>query len=308
MINIDTRLIDTKSSSRINEKELWLLVHVAKRINMKNLCWPSNDLLLNDTGWHIEKLQSVKKSLVKKGLIEIFRRGDKSNVYKINTEFLGVFVTCKGEWQEQNESNFSIDGKSDTYSIDGKSGLKGTGKTNNEVLTTEALTIIPESNDSVTQKPVFVADAIEIKTEAIPEPEKPSDDITTKKARAKQKTEKEKDIVFTTCVDFWLKEFHTGWTFGAMQGKALKSLLVKIKAFCINASLQGTDAQVINSFKKMCHMLPDWFKDKDLNLLDQKFNEIMTQIQQGPKTGGFSQQNSAAMVFGKYGLYGKQGD
>jgi uncharacterized phage protein (TIGR02220 family) len=143
MVNIDTRLVDRLHASSVNEKELWLLIHVVKRINVKRLCWPSNELLLEDTGWHIEKLQSVKKSLVKKGLLQIIRRGDKSNVYKINTEFLGVFVRLdEDELQECKASDFSIDGKSDTHTTNGKTDRMTPGKTDKEVLTKEVLTNI----------------------------------------------------------------------------------------------------------------------------------------------------------------------
>lgn len=139
MINIDTRLIP-----QINEKELWLLIQIVRRINLERFCWPSNSRLLEDTGWHIEKLQSVKKSLVKKGIIEIELRGDKSNIYKIKTEYLGVFVTAKGEFMEQNESTYSPDGKTDPLQKTdnlgiGKTNKLGAGKTNNEVLTSEVL-------------------------------------------------------------------------------------------------------------------------------------------------------------------------
>lgn len=115
------------------------------------------------------------------------------------------------------------------------------------------------------------------------------------------KTHKEPNPIYTACVTIWLKEIHQDWTFGAVQGRKLISIISKIKQVCKNKGLEGTDEQIINSFRRMCQQLPDWFKDKDLQVIDSKFNEIIVQIQQG-KTNGRSYQNqpSAARVFGKY--------
>ena len=83
----------------------------------------------------------------------------------------------------------------------------------------------------------------------------------------------EKDILsdYKFCVDFWLKEFHVGWSFGGQQGKALKSILKKIK------SLKSTDSD-FNVFKLICLKLPEWYKEKDLSIIDSKFNEIIEEI------------------------------
>lgn len=118
---------------------------------------------------------------------------------------------------------------------------------------------------------------------------------------AAMKKKPEPNPVFVACKSTWLDEVHKGWTFGDIQGKKLKSIISKIKQVCKNKGLEGTDEQIINSFRRMCQQLPDWFKDKDLQVIDSKFNEIIVQIQQG-KTNGRSYQNqpSAARVFGKY--------
>lgn len=77
-------------------------------------------------------------------------------------------------------------------------------------------------------------------------------------------------------VDFWLKEFHPGWSFSGMQGKALKSILKKIDTFLKDSERKEND--VFDFFKLVCLKIPDWFKDKDLNIIDSKLNEIITQI------------------------------
>jgi len=71
-----------------------------------------------------------------------------------------------------------------------------------------------------------------------------------------------------------LNEFHIGWSFTSANGKALKSLLRKISAL----QPDKTDEDHISLFKAFCIKLPDWFKDKDLQVLDSKFNEIVQQI------------------------------
>lgn len=76
---------------------------------------------------------------------------------------------------------------------------------------------------------------------------------------------------YKLCVDFWLKEFHEGWTFGGQQGKAMKSILKKLH------QLNALESPV-NLFKVICFRLPEWYKDKDLPIIDSKFNEIVEQI------------------------------
>jgi len=112
-----------------------------------------------------------------------------------------------------------------------------------------------------------------------------------KKPRTKKEPNPE-NPVYAECVRIWLKEIHPGFTFGAMHGGKMKSIIKKIKQVCVFAGLEGTDDQVVNSFKKMCLQLPEWFKDKDLQVIDAKFNEIVVQIQAGKKTNAYQQMNS----------------
>ena len=107
---------------------------------------------------------------------------------------------------------------------------------------------------------------------------------------------------FTPCLDFWLKEFHLGWTFGGSQGKALKSIITKLKKILKDKDGEPpAPEKVIALFKNMCIKLPDWFKDKDLNILDSKFNEIISEIQNGQNANngkiGKSNKSDIAKVF-----------
>jgi hypothetical protein len=93
----------------------------------------------------------------------------------------------------------------------------------------------------------------------------------------KELTDKEKQV-YKDCVDYWLKEFHIGWDFGAMQGKSLKSIIVKIKKRLKEYDKPITDESIFNTFVFICKNLPEWYVDKDLNLINSKFNEITEAI------------------------------
>lgn len=99
-------------------------------------------------------------------------------------------------------------------------------------------------------------------------------DKDNNKDNDKIKTDAKKHLEFyQPCLDFWLKEFHPDWTFGGQQGKALKSILKKIEKLRKNEN-----DSIVELFKLICLKLPDWYKDKDLQIIDSKFNEIIEQI------------------------------
>lgn len=135
MINIDDRLLD---SSKIDESELWLLLQIAKRINQRYSCFPSNNTLLADTGFGKEKLGKVKAELVRKGLIQVKQRkseGNKfsTNSYTVTTKFLSIFVNLQGRSTDEDVEEIEEDLKPNTddwFSVDGKyvAGNSGDGK------------------------------------------------------------------------------------------------------------------------------------------------------------------------------------
>lgn len=137
MINIHSKLL-----SKVDDSEMWLLIHIANRIGMEMKCFPSNKTLMRDTGWKIDKLQRVKKSLAEKGLIEITERVNSSNLYTINTDLISLFVPAKGRSTEEGKYTVktSIPKKEPTVFFQGED----TGKTNNEVLPSEVL--VPSTN------------------------------------------------------------------------------------------------------------------------------------------------------------------
>jgi len=111
--------------------------------------------------------------------------------------------------------------------------------------------------------------------------------------QSKKKAKSDVDESYKQCIDFWLKEFHKDFTFGGQQGKAMKSIIKKIKTLCQGRNMEGTTEQIVASFKKMCLNFPEWYKDKDLQVIDSKFNEIIHQISTGKKNDNFHSKNSA---------------
>lgn len=95
---------------------------------------------------------------------------------------------------------------------------------------------------------------------------------------------KKESNVYKKCVDFWLKEFHPDWTFDAVQGKSLKSIITKIKKLQEKTGKVVTDELIIEVFQIICKKLPEWYQNKDLQLINSKFNEIITEIKNGNKS------------------------
>lgn len=84
-------LIDDEILQKTNTNQLWLLLHLAKRINKDSFCQVSNASLLKDTKWACpEKLQRIKKELVELELIQIEPQlcdaGQSANIYRIITD------------------------------------------------------------------------------------------------------------------------------------------------------------------------------------------------------------------------------
>lgn len=148
MINIDTRLL-----KNIDGDEFWLLIHLVKFLGKKKYVWPANATLKKDTGWGMEKLQRVKKSLIDKGFLISEQRANTSNAYRFRTKLIGIYNSVDGEIME-----LSGTGKAVTTSdglTTGKAGSPYTGEAVSEVLSNEVLVNNEESEDSSYQKPLF---------------------------------------------------------------------------------------------------------------------------------------------------------
>ena len=102
MINIDTRIL-----RKLNPDQLFLLCHIVNFMNENRMCFPSNKKLIEQSGFSDSKILRVKNELVSRKIISVKQRfradgSQTSNLYKIETEFIGVFVTGK------NMSNLDI--------------------------------------------------------------------------------------------------------------------------------------------------------------------------------------------------------
>lgn len=95
MINIDTRLLP-----QVTPDQLFLLCHIVNFMNENRMCFPSNKKLINQCGFSESKILRIKNELVTRKIISVKQRfridgSQTSNLYKIETEFIGVFVTGK---------------------------------------------------------------------------------------------------------------------------------------------------------------------------------------------------------------------
>lgn len=176
MINLDSKIL-----ARLDQDELWLLLHLTKRIDKQMICWPSNGTLRRDTRWGMEKLQKIKKQLIDKEIIRVTLRenprgGMMSNIYQITTDQIGVYL---GANQFEFIDSAPPTGKSGTPpEKQGEGVLENqvappTGKSGTEVLVnTEVLTIehtcevvmgmivsVKEKHESKTFKPYKVTRA-----------------------------------------------------------------------------------------------------------------------------------------------------
>lgn len=84
--------------------------------------------------------------------------------------------------------------------------------------------------------------------------------------------------VYQLCVHYWLNEFHIGWSFGGVQGKCMKSIIKKIETRQRNSGKLITTESTLAIFKLMCENLPEFYKDKDLQVIDSKLNEVLESL------------------------------
>lgn len=122
-------------------------------------------------------------------------------------------------------------------------------------------------------KDIFEDSKIEVleKPPVVSENKKPKDDNPDNK-------------IYKRCVEFWLMEFRIGWTFDGVHGKHLKSIIRKFKKIFKDSEKEITEDLIVDSFKAMCIRLPEWYHDKDLPVINSKFNEVITQIKNGTKS------------------------
>lgn len=132
MINIDTRLL-----YKLDENDFWLLLHLIKFLGKNGSSWPGNKRICKDTGWNIDKVQRVKKSLIDKGFLSFELVLGSSNIYRFHTKLVGVFNGVDGA--ELVDSVKSGIPENPVGGVTGKHGREYTGKSGSKVLSNEVL-------------------------------------------------------------------------------------------------------------------------------------------------------------------------
>jgi hypothetical protein len=121
-----------------------------------------------------------------------------------------------------------------------------------------------------------------------------------KNGRKPNKVVSPETTVFNMAKDYWLNVFHPGWHFDGAKGKALKSLLAKIKKLLNDRSREPdkpepNNEEVLNLFIAFCQHLPEYYKTKDLLIIDSKYNEILEELKL--KHNGTKQQSTRQTAY-----------
>lgn len=105
-------------------------------------------------------------------------------------------------------------------------------------------------------------------------------------------SKEKKESIFNECKAIFFKFYtdETGiiYTFTGQDAKALKELVDKVKTIF---NYPATDDQIPVAFGLLLEKLPDWYKKNafSLSVINKKFNEIVSSIQQ--KNNGKGQSN-----------------
>lgn len=122
MINIDTRLLN-----QVTPDQLYLLCQIVNFMNENKMCFPSNKKLIMHSKFSESKILRVKNELVAKKIISVKQRfradgSQTSNLYRIESDYIGVFVTGKN-MSNMDTSPFT-DEEGDTFTHEGGTPLR----------------------------------------------------------------------------------------------------------------------------------------------------------------------------------------
>ena len=125
-------------------------------------------------------------------------------------------------------------------------------------------------------------------------------------APVKKKASPEETRLFKLAKKIWLEDIklissvgelvniHNGWAFAGMQGLHLKQILSKIKTTINNDKRFVYSEELhLNSFFTFCMKgaTNSFYKDKDLQIYNSKYNEIIS-LQKTPQINGYNSQPS----------------
>lgn len=101
---------------------------------------------------------------------------------------------------------------------------------------------------------------------------------------SKIKTKNDPHPAYSFCVEFWLTKFHPGWRFNGSEGKALNELISQMDKYFIKGHDRSPTAhETFNFFEHFCLKLPNFYKTKNLKILNQNFDGIIAEIRAGRK-------------------------
>jgi hypothetical protein len=117
MINIDTRLLN-----QVTPDQLYLLCQIVNFMNENKMCFPSNKKLIMHSKFSESKILRVKNELVSKKIISVKQRfrsdgSQTSNLYRIESDYIGVFVT--GKSMSNLDTTPFTDEEGDTFTTEG---------------------------------------------------------------------------------------------------------------------------------------------------------------------------------------------
>lgn len=113
-----------------------------------------------------------------------------------------------------------------------------------------------------------------------------------------ESNDKKEQTLYQKMVEYWLKVFHPDWSFGATDGKKIKSLIKKLQKSLSATKQDYTDQDVLDLFKAFCTKLPEFYKSQTLSVLDSKYDSIVDEIKKGNgKSINTSNQHQRATAF-----------
>lgn len=284
MINIDTRIF-----AKVSESEYWLLSHIAKRLNDKAACFPSNETLLKDTGWGIDKLQANKRSLIKKKILAVENRFKESrqtsNHYVIKTDLIGVFVSIKELTKEgliQGEG-----AENQPPSNTGKTNTReGGGNQVTEVLSREEV-LIPDTRVSGTQTEAFVEDSPQMAEQA----EEIAEQLIDSKKYASE--------IYKSFVEKWTQQYRE-LGFDAVSGKKIKMMIEKTRKDIVDRNEAPTRQRMVGMFEYVLAYVKregHFVHGKPITTFDQQYLSVIFEIRNGKPQ---QKKKSSTSVFSKY--------
>lgn len=105
-------------------------------------------------------------------------------------------------------------------------------------------------------------------------------EVKTPAISSKKEKEKKEKTVREKIIEFWLKEFHVGWSFNSTDGKKVNSIINKLEKTLLSNGNEVNDESILNLFKAFCLKLPDFYKNETLSTLDSKYDSIIERIKQ----------------------------